>query len=344
HGIEAGLRIHHDEVDRHHTGMGLFIERNTLVPDGQGERLLTWNRAQSVAFSAYTLYQLRYLGFLIQPGLRIEAIWGGFLDRKSGVSQSTEQVELMPGLGLNYELTPDWVLFAGIHRGFSPVAPGQPPGVRPERSWNYEAGTRFGRIEAQTNAEVAFFLSDYENITGECSGASGCPIELIDRMFNGDRALIMGIEAAGAHLFQSGEFRIPLRASYTFTWSRFATAFVSENPQFGKVEVGDHLPYIPEHQFTVVAGLKWRAFDTHLQLQHIGPMRDKASKGPIQPGEGTDPQTYFDANVGFQIDSIRLYVRGENLLMATPIASLRPFGARPGRPFLVMAGLEAQWN
>ena len=38
------------------------------------------------------------------------------------------------------------------------------------------------------------------------------------------------------------------RLSYTLTLSRFRESFESDNPLFGSVEVGDHLPYLPTHQ------------------------------------------------------------------------------------------------
>jgi Fe(3+) dicitrate transport protein len=233
-------------------------------------------------------------------------------------------------------------VFAGVHQGYSPVAPGQPDGTRPELSWNYEIGARYGRIDRPSHGQVAFFLSDYENITGECSGAGGCPEELIDRMFNGDRATILGVEAEGTHTVSVDEARFPLRANYTYTWTRLATAFVSESPQLGAVSVGDHLPYIPEHQLTAGAGFEWRMLRLNTQFQYVGAMRDTASVGPTVAGEGTDEQVYLDAMASVEIFSgIRLYVRGENLTDSRPIVARRPFGARTGRPLLVQGGLEA---
>lgn len=340
--LEVGLRLHYDEIERNHTGEGLYIDIPALVPDGNGTRLLTNNRAQSVAFSAYAAWQFRFFGLSVTPGVRLEAVWGEYFDRLSGLFQTTEQAQVLPGLGVTYELVPDLALFAGVHQGYSPVAPGQPDGVRPELSWNYEVGTRYGRNDTPTHAEAAFFLSDYENITGECSGAGGCSIELIDRMFNGDRATILGIEAAGAHTISLDELRFPLRASYTYTWTRMRTAFVSESPQFGDVAIGDHLPYIPEHQLTVGAGAEWRFFRINVQALYVSAMRDIASVGTILPGEGTDEQFYLDAMASVEVyDGIRIYLRAENLTNSSPIVSRRPFGARTGRPLLVQGGLEA---
>lgn len=344
HTLEVGLRLHYDEIERHHTGVGLFIDRSSIVADVENERLLTRNRAQSLALSAHGAYQLRVRGLTVTPGVRLEAIAGEHFDMISGRFQRTEQAEVLPGLGVSYEIVRDLAAFAGAHRGYSPVAPGQPQGVRPEMSWNYEIGARYGRIDTPSHGQAAFFLSDYENITGECSGAGGCSEALIDRMFNGDRALILGIEASATHTLVVDEIRLPLRGNYTWTWTRFATAFVSDNPTFGEVRVGDHLPYVPEHQFTIGAGVEWRMLRANLQAQYVSPMRDRASQGPIRPGEGTDEQFYLDAVASVEIHSgVRLYARAENLMNAAPIVARRPFGARTGRPLLVQGGIEASF-
>ncbi|MFN9808561.1 MAG: TonB-dependent receptor family protein [Deltaproteobacteria bacterium] len=342
HVLEVGLRVHYDEVARRHTGSSLTIDSSALLTTP--ERLLTWNRAQSLALSAHAAYQLRFRGLTVTPGLRLEAIRGEFLDRRSGLFQVTEQAQVLPGLGVTYEVVRDAALFAGVHQGYSPVAPGQPDGTRPELSWNYEIGARYGRVDQPSHGQLAFFLSDYENITGECSGAGGCPEALVDRMFNGDRATILGVEAEGTHTFTIDEARVPVRGNYTYTWTRMATAFVSESPQLGEVSIGDHLPYIPEHQLTAGAGFEWRMLRVNAQLQYVSPMRDTASIGPILPGEGTDEQLYIDAMASVEVfRGIRLYVRGENLTNSTPIVARRPFGARTGRPLLVQGGLEASF-
>lgn len=342
HVIELGARLHYDEIAREHTGVNLTIQAPSILVDASSERLLTRNRAQSIAFSAYGAYQLRYRGLTVTPGIRVEAISGELFDMISGRYQVTEQAQVLPGFGATYEIIPDLAVFAGVHQGYSPVAPGQPAGVKPELSWNYELGARYGRVDTPTHGQVAFFLSDYENITGECSGAGGCPEELIDRMFNGDRATILGIEAEGTHTLRVEDVRVPLRANYTYTYTRLRTAFHSESPTFGDVAVGDHLPYVPEHQLTAGAGVEWRMLRLNAQAVYVSQMRDTASQGPIVAG--TDEQFYLDVMASVEVfPGIRLYVRGENLTNSTPIVSRRPFGVRMGRPLMVQGGLEASF-
>jgi len=346
--LEVGARFHFDSISRVHTGDGVYLDSGAIVSDGLETQILTDNYAQSFALSGYVAWQFGFFGLTLTPGLRIETIWSEYTERIADLPPTspeqilTTQFQPLPGLGIAYALLDPVTLFAGVHQGYSPVAPGQPEGVRPELAWNYEVGARYGRTDESTNGQLSFFLSDYQNLTGECSGAGGCPVELIDRQFNGDQATILGVELVLGHEFVVDELHVPLRANYTYTFTRFRTAFVSENPQFGAVEVGDHLPYIPEHQGSFRAGLSWRFISITLNGLVVGAMRDAASRG--NEGLFTDEQFYLDAVAHVEVyDGVRLYVRAENILDVRPIVSYRPFGARTGRPFLFQGGLEADF-
>lgn len=344
HVIEVGARLHYDSIVRNHTGRGLLIEDQRLVSDGVPESVLADNKGQALAFATYAAWQLRWRRLTVTPGARVEWILAQFDDALSGLMQTTTQAQLLPGVGLTYEVVRDLALFAGVHQGYSPVAPGQAIGVRPELSINYEVGARYGRPDAETRGNVAFFLSDYQNLTSDCSGAGGCPGTVADEQFNGDAATILGVEASASHTPRLGKLSFPLRASYTWTYTRFRTAFASDNPQFGAVEVGDHFPYVPEHQLSVQAGAEWKALALNAQLLYVGRMRDEAGRGPLDSVIATDAQAYFDAMGSVAVHrNVRIYLRGENLLNVSPIVSYRPFGARTGRPLLVQLGVQAEF-
>ena len=83
--------------------------------------------------------------------------------------------------------------------------------------------------------------------------------------------------------------------NYTWTWTRFGSTFMSQNPQFGSVEAGDHLPYVPEHTLTAQAGFAWRMLSLNAQFLYVSPMRDVAGHGATDPSELTDDQFYLDA-------------------------------------------------
>jgi Fe(3+) dicitrate transport protein len=214
--------------------------------------------------------------------------------------------------------------------------------VRPEQSVNWEAGGRFGREDEPSHGQLAFFYSDYQNLTGDCSGAGGCGINMLDAQFNAGNVTVLGVEAAIAHTFDFGEVEMPIRASYTYSYTRFRSAFNSDNPQWGNVAIGDHLPYVPEHQGSAQMGLVWRMLRLDVTGSYMAAMRDRAGQGSGVATDWTDEYLMLDAvaRVNNILPGFSVYVRGENLTDTAPIVSRRPFGARTNKPFMLQLGFE----
>ncbi len=343
HQARVGARIHYDEVDRLQTEDAFLVRDGELVAEGTDRLVNTDEVASAVAFSAFVLDSIAIGELTLVPGLRIESIWTE-LDSRIDASSDASAVIFLPGMGAQYAISEEVGVLAGVHRGFSPVAPGQPSDVKPETSINFELGGRMRLADddgtERTTAELIGFLSDYTNLTGDCSFASGCLD--VDRQFNGGQVLTAGAESAVAHRFVAGDFEIPLRATYTFTWTRFGSGFRSDNPQFGNVEEGDALPYVPMHQGALNAGLERPdVFSVNVAATFVGEMREEASQG--DDGRRTDAQLFVDIAGRWQLlPHIALLARAENVLFQDPIVSRRPFGARPARPFQVEVGVEAE--
>jgi Fe(3+) dicitrate transport protein len=269
-----------------------------------------------------------------------------FDDRLLGgpTAESTQTV-VLPGLGAHYALTPELGLLAGVHQGFSLVAPGQSDDVEPEKSLNFELGARYGDEAAGLRAEVVGFYSDYDNLLGQCTFSTGCPADQLDRQVNVGEVTVYGVEASGSYAFAlGGDMWLPLSVSYTFTHGELDTSFVSGNPQYGEVEAGDALPYVPEHQVALTTGVTHADWGALLSATVVSPMREVAGKGEPAPGEVTDTQVYVDLAGHWQVlERLRLYVRVDNVLFQDPIVARAPFGARPGKPFSVMGGVTAKF-
>ena len=87
-------------------------------------------------------------------------------------------------------------MIAGIHKGFT--APSNAEGVEEEEALNYEIGVR--HQSDNRRIEVIGFLSDYDNLLGECTASSGSNCEVGDA-FNGNAVTVRGIEfLAGTEL------------------------------------------------------------------------------------------------------------------------------------------------
>ena len=254
HDLEAGLRLHHDAVDRLHT-----TERHVMLtgrPQASGEAAETVldATATALAWSAHVQDRLRWGDLAVTAGLRGEWIdnsWRDHGDSSGDVDASYSA--LIPGVALLYKLPAGLRLLAGVHKGFVPVGPGQGAEILPEESTNYEAGLRYaGRL---VEAEAIGFFSDYRNLKGTCSFSGGCLAADIGKEFNGGEVRTYGLEAQiGAAVALRGGYQLPIRIGYTYTDSTFSTAFDSSNPQWGKVAVGDEMPYLPTHQLGASVG------------------------------------------------------------------------------------------
>jgi Fe(3+) dicitrate transport protein len=338
--LEVGARLHADHIERDHDQRDYDVVGGQLQEAGDLE-VTADNRGEATALALHVVDQLDVWRFTFTPGFRAEIIGTGFEDRLAGTSSQANQVALLPGFGALMELPGGFELVGGVHRGFSPVGPGQPEEVDPEYAINSEFGARYARAASQTQVEAIGFTSAYSNVTGQCAFSSGCAPEDLDRQFNGGEAFIWGVEAVAAHTLEApGGLSFPLRATYTFTDARFQSAFRSTNPQFGDVEVGDALPYVPTHQASGQFGLRWSGgVSLNVGATYVDRMREEASQG--EDGTFTDAYTMLDALVGWSpVETVQIYVRGDNLLDAAPIVSRRPYGARSIRPRFGQLGVK----
>jgi Fe(3+) dicitrate transport protein len=223
--------------------------------------------------------------------------------------------QLIPGFGATWLAGEDFNLFASVHRGFNPPGPGS--GAEPEESLNLEAGLRWhpGAIQA----ELVGFWNEYDNLVGTCTASTGGGCQIGDQ-FDGGKARVRGIEASLAHDFGRAHgwaLKVPARIGYTYTDAQFRSSFSSGFGEWGTVEAGDRLPYLPEHALNLqfgVEGERWRV---------------------------TESAFVVDLAAGWRLTpDAELFARVENLTDETWIASRRPAGARPGMPRMTMLGVK----
>ena len=169
----------------------------------------------------------------------------------------------------------DWTdVFVGVHRGFSPVSPGQPKEVSPELSWNYEGGFRWDLGSSQL--EMVGFFNDYENILGQCSFSGGCNGDSIDQQYNGGEVWIYGIENLIGFFFPFIKiFRCLFLCPILGTSLHFKV-ILFEFSAICFVSQGDTLPYLPQHQGSLSLGLQTNSFDIGLNGTYRSQMLDLA--------------------------------------------------------------------
>ncbi len=350
HAINIGVRVHEDEEDRLQRNSNYSQVDGRLILDDLGLLGNAGNRIQEAQALAVYIYDRIEIGdWTFTPGLRFEDIEqkrtryeirpGSTTNPASRQAdnlrdtQSNDTTVWLPGMGVLYSFTERTSLFAGVHKGFT--APSNSPGVDEEQAINYELGFRF--TDTNLRLEAAYFLSDYDNLLGECTASSGSDCEIGDA-FNGDAATVQGVELLlGTSFNADGQISIPLEIAYTFIDSKFDTNIASTD-FFGDVSKGDPIPYIPENQLNVSVGVVANNWDIYLAANYVDEVCVRASCGIF---EKTDSALTVDLSGNYQLsETTEVFARVENLTGAEDILGRQPYGARPNKDTTASVGVR----
>ena len=344
--LKTGIRLHEDEEDRFQHQDGYRMDDGTLVlttaaaPGSQTNRV-----SDAEVTSLFVDSEIRTGNWIFTPGIRFEDIDMTRRDystsdptRADGptrVRENSTQV-VIPGAGALYRLNEDWRILAGLHRGYNPPAPGS--SADEESSVNFEAGVRFD--DGDVTFESIWFMNDYDNLVGTVTESTGGGGEIGDQ-FDGGEVVVSGLELSAGYNIANDRYTFPFTLRYTWTTeAEFRSAFDSSFDPWGQVEVGDQLPYIPEHQLRLAAGLEHERFNVNLAANFVGKMRSKAGQGAFLPGESIDSHVIVDLVAAWSLtQNLATYVKVDNLLDETYVAARRPAGVRPGLPRTAYVGI-----
>ena len=340
--IQLGVRLHQDYIIRDHSERLVAVEGGALNITTDSNQVVN-NRGETMAISAFAFDELR-LGqsWRITPGLRMERYVTSLSNlQDDSVIEGSDWI-VLPGIGMWYTASDHWGILAGVHRGFSPLSLSQTGQSDPEESINYEVGTRWQFPDL--SGEFIFFLNDYKNLVGTCTQSAGCQVAQLDQQFNAGNALIYGAEFTADHQWRFSRWgQLRGQVSYTYTRGRFQSNFQSGFAQWGEVEDGYALPYVPEHQASLK--LTWSELNGRWGVGFsdtlVSAMLDQAGRY----GDGSTleiaPQHIVDAHAYYAItEKLQSYLTIDNVLNSDYMTSRRPFGVRPGKPFLVQGGIR----
>lgn len=343
--FSMGARIHFDRADRRRFEDAYDMMGGSLVRSARPRELVLDSRAETLAFSAFYENRTRWRKLELIKGARVEVIDYRFADRRTMDQHDGYYTVYIPGGGLQYHITENATVLAGVHRGFVPVAPSAASDVRPESSTNWEAGARWR--DARINADLIGFFSNYSNLKGSCTLASGCTEAQEGEEYNGGHVRVWGLEAQlGGELPVAAQHKLtlPITAAYTLTRSRFQHSFSSEFGGWGDVAVGDELPYLPRHLVAVGGALKHPRGELGATARWRSASRDVAGQGPIDVPERADSLLTIDLSAHARLHAYaELYATCSNLLDEQVIISRRPYGARPNSPRMITAGYKARF-
>lgn len=337
HTLRIKLAYHQDQIKRLHTHDTFKMENGELVSLNQREPG-TQNKDTAYAKTFFIEDEIDFSDFLtISAVLRLEDVKTKreFLKEKRDSIIHSYQT-FVPGLGIQ-TIFGNTTLKFGIYRGVSLVSPGQTEEIKPEESINYDLGLFY---KSYFQFQINGFYNDYRNIKGFCSFSSGCTLENVDREFNGGRASIYGIESSLQKEFQFFSFYLPIQIHYTKTKTKFLNELESQNPEWGigSVRKGDPLPYIPEDKVSFQWGLKYKKISSSFIYNWQNFVFDQSVRNRRRTIEAYGVLDWV-AQYNYSKKG-RVFIRFDNLLDKNHIVSLRPFGARPGKPRSFLMG----WN
>ena len=344
--LNAGLRLHEDEEDRFQHQNDYRMEDGLLVLTTAGPGGSQTNRVSDASAQAYFVNaEIRSGRWILTPGVRFESVDLRRLDYSTadpGREQGPTRVRrnsvstTIPGLGALYRINDDWRLLAGVHKGYNPPGPGS--SADEESSLNIEAGARYDN--GALSFEGIYFLNDYDNLVGTVTDSTGGGGEIGDQ-YDGGKVKVAGFELSAGYQWNVGQVRLPLNVEYTWTTdAEFRSAFESNFDPWGDVEVGDELPYIPEHQLRASTGVETDRWRVNLAANYLGQLRTRAGQGAFDPAESIDSRLVWDAMASWRFsDRLSAYLKIDNLFDETYIAARRPAGVRPGLPRTGYLGL-----
>ncbi len=344
HQLSVGTRLHQDEMDRFqpvdtfNQVNGSLVYQSTTLPTGSNNR---FEDARATSLWLTDNWQASER-LNVNLALRYEDV-STSRTQYSDAARSTVESErandtsiVLPGASFTYDLTDNWQMLAGVHRGFSPLGGGAKAEEEPETSDNWEFGARYNKDHLFVEA-IAFY-SDFSDKAENCSVGSPCSNGATSGSFVTGAAEVSGLEFQLGSSLVASEFIIPVNLAYTFT-----QAEISSNNAVSGFNAGDRLKDVPENVFSLRLGLEHSSgWDNYAVAKYI-------SETCVVTGCNNASSAYDETESLFVVDltshyplndTVEVFAKVENLLDEQRIVSRTPDGARPNKPLTLSLGMK----
>ena len=242
----------------------------------------------------------------------------------------------LPGVSFAYDLSDQWQVLAGVHKGFSPLGGGAKDNQDPEESKNWEAGVRYA--SGPVFLEAIAFYSELTDTTENCSNASPCKNDATSGTYVLGDSVIKGVELQASTNLDVGSFNLPIDAAFTYTKAESV-----KNNSAAKVESGDSLKDVPARVFSVRAGLEHDSgWNNYIVGKYITEMCSVAGCNRTA-GEYEKTEDLFVADFISRIqleENVEVFFKTENIFDTQHIVSRSPDGARPNKPRTTSIGVK----
>ena len=351
HKINIGARVHNDEMDRFQ-----WVDQYALAADfsmsvlSAGVPGTNSNRIDSAnAYSFFVKDKMTFGDFIVTAGVRYENVnlarddWGK-TDPLRSVDPSERNNEVsafLPSVGTTYQANDNWVLLAGVQKAFAAPSPGNNKADN-EEGWNYEFGGRFSYDSF--NGELIGFVTNLDNLHGNCTASQGCNSDLIGQQYNAGKVDIAGVEFVINHRVEFDSFAVPTRFNYTYSSAEFGETFESELGLWGSVEAGFDVPYLPKVTWQLESGIAGDNWQVLAAIKYVDEMRIVAGNNNIDENNGIEARTVVDISANYQIDDKQsLYAVVDNLFDKEYAVTRQHGGLQVGKPRSLQVGYRYQF-
>ncbi len=343
--LEMAVRAHYESQDRR--------QENGTSPDDRSGTVVEDNDRYVHAYSAFLQNRFVLGRWSVTPMMRVEHILYDRTNNLTGASGNDTLTKWLPGLGVTYAVSRDTMVYADVHRGFSPprtedlISNTGAVSAEVPDDWamEYEIGLRTAPRPGVT-LQAAVFRNDFDQqvVVGSVAG-NNLPLSV-------GSALYEGLEAGGqldfAPLFG---LKPDVYLRFAYQWlptARITGQFEPVSPSatpFPNTD-GNRLPYAPKNLLTVGLGYKSSGgLSSEIEAVYTGEQYTDFANTRAATANGQagiiDGYTIVNFAVNYAIRNTgwTTFFTIKNVFDKEYIAD-RTRGILPGTPRLVQGGVE----
>lgn len=316
---EFGLRLMNEKMD------DVTIKATRATPRTGTIDKDVKDSAKSVAFYAQNRLDITDQ-LSVTPGVRIEHYEQQREDKKKSELVKTSNTEVMPGLGMTFQLDPAVQLYGSVYKAFSPALNGdslsglQDQKLDAETAVSWEFGLR-GQQDA-LSYEMTAFRMDFDNQIIPANSNSDF------QSTNGGKTYNQGLEGA-VNLELDNGFDVFANLTWVID-AQFKGDRYNKNGTL-KSRDGDRVPYTPEWIANLGLGYTYAGLRTQLSANYTGSQfTDELNTKPIVENTSgfftgkINGYTTVDLTTRYTLnDQVEFYGAVKNLADKRYIASLR---------------------